>query len=79
MLGLIESPMEDYEPSALLVSHQPDEIAPLFRRIVFTTDGRVAWHGASGALRGETASMVVWRDLGRASLNGVAQVVILLI
>ncbi|ANF56674.1 hypothetical protein [Halotalea alkalilenta] len=79
MLGLIEILMEDYELSVLLVSRQPDEIAPLCRRIAFIAEGGVAWHGASSALGEEAASMEVRRYLGGASRDGVDHVVILLI
>lgn len=79
MLGLIETLMEDYELSVLLVSHQPDEIAPLCRRIVFIVEGRVAWHGASSALSEEIAPMEVRRYPGGALRDGVDHVVILLI
>lgn len=47
MLSLLDELTQQHQLSVLLVSHQPNEIAPLCARSVFIADGQVAWEGAT--------------------------------
>lgn len=45
MLTLLDELTRQHQLSVLLVSHQPNEIAPLCTRSVFIANGQVAWQG----------------------------------
>lgn len=47
MLSLLDELTRQHQLSVLLVSHQPNEIAPLCPRSVFIAAGHVAWSGAT--------------------------------
>lgn len=47
MLALLNDLTQQHQLSVLLVSHQPNEIAPLCARSVFIANGEVAWQGAT--------------------------------
>lgn len=47
MLTLLDELTQQHQLSVLLVSHQPNEIAPLCVRSVFIANGQIAWQGAT--------------------------------
>lgn len=59
MLTLLQQLAERHRLCVLLVSHQPQEIAPLCQRSIFIADGHVVWQGATQALSGDHLPPVV--------------------
>lgn len=50
MLALLKQLAQQHQLCVLLVSHQPQEIAPLCPRCVFIAEGRVVWRGETHRL-----------------------------
>lgn len=65
MLALLGKLTDQHQLSVLLVSHQPNEIAPLCARSVFIANGHVAWQGATQAFKGDDVPTLVADYLGR--------------
>lgn len=64
MLALLGKLIDQHRLSVLLVSHQPNEIAPLCVRSVFIANGHIAWQGATRAFQGHDVPEVVAEYLG---------------
>lgn len=66
MLTLLDELTQQHRLSVLLVSHQPNEIAPLCARSVFIADGQVAWQGATTDFQRADVPEQVAAYLGRS-------------
>lgn len=64
MLSAIERLMDELALSVVLVSHQPEELVPLCKRIAFVAEGRIASIGSYEALVSAEAPPVVRDYLG---------------